>query len=70
MKTYPECFGCILRQAVSVVTFNVDDQDIQIQTLRKVLNHWSWRMTNSVPSEIAGETQSVMRDTLGITDLP
>jgi uncharacterized protein with ATP-grasp and redox domains len=69
MKTSPECFGCILRQAVSAVTLNVDDQDLQIQTLKKVLKTLELADDHLSPSEIAGETNRVMRDSLGIVDL-
>ncbi len=69
MKTYPECFGCIFRQAVSAVTLNVDDQDLQIQTLKKVLKTLELADDRLSPSEIAGETNRVMRETLGIIDL-
>ena len=69
MKTYPECFACIARQAVTAITHNEQDPEIQIQTVQKVFRILAEADDELSPSEIAGETNRVMRESLGVVDL-
>ena len=69
MKTYPECFTCIARQAVSAITNNEDDPERQIEIIQKVFRVLADADHNLSPSEIAGETNRVMRESLGVEDL-
>lgn len=69
MKTYSECYGCLFRQAVTAVTLNENDQDLQIQILRKVLKILEMADDRLSPAEIAGETNRIIRDSLGVNDL-
>lgn len=69
MKTSPDCFHCILKQAVSAVKRNETDPDIQIQTIRKVIEILAASDDRLSPSEIAGATNQAMREALGLDDL-
>jgi len=69
MKTYPECYGCLLRQAFTAITYNETDHELQIQTLRKVLKALELANDRLSPSEIAGETNRIIRESLGVNDL-
>ncbi|MCJ7735563.1 MAG: ARMT1-like domain-containing protein [Anaerolineales bacterium] len=69
MKTYPECYTCIFRQAVTAVKLNCPDQNLQIQTLQKVLNTLAEIDDKLSPSAIAGETNRVIRESIGVDDL-
>ncbi len=69
MKVYPECYGCIFKQAVTAVTTNDIDLETQMQALQNVLLTLANIDDNLTPSEIAGETNRVIRETVGIKDL-
>ncbi len=69
MKTYPECFTCIARQAVSAITNNEEDLARQIEVIQKVFRVLAEADRDLSPSEIAGETNRVMRESLGLDDL-
>jgi hypothetical protein len=69
LKTYPECYHCIFRQAVKAIKLNTEDADLQIQTLKKVLGILESTDDHLTPSEIAGETNRAMRESLGVEDL-
>ena len=69
MKTYPKCYDCIVRQTVNAVLLNEDDESIQIQTIQKVISKLAQMDAKLSPSEIAGETNRVIRDSLGVIDL-
>ena len=69
MKTYPECFTCIARQAVSAITNNENDPERQIEIIQEVLRVLAEADHYLSPSEIAGETNRVMRESLGVEDL-
>ena len=68
MRTFPGCYDCLLRQAVSVVESSGANHDIKIQTLKEVLKVLSESDDNLSPSAIAGVTNQIMRDSLGIED--
>ena len=69
MKTYPECFTCIARQAMSAITNNEEDPELQIDIIQKVFRVLADADRDHSPSEIAGETNRVMRESLGVADL-
>jgi len=69
MKVLPECYGCLLKQAVTAVTTNDIDLETQMQALQNVLLTLANIDDNLTPSEIAGETNRVIRETVGIKDL-
>lgn len=69
MNTYPECYLCIFRQAATALRLNEPDQDLQVQTLKKVLGILERSNDQLTPSEIAGETNRVIRESLGVDDL-
>ena len=69
MKTYTECYHCVVKQAVISVFENEDDPSLQIQTVQKVLIKLAEMDDRLSPSEIAGETNRVIRESLGVMDL-
>ncbi len=69
MKTHPECYHCISRQAVSVVTRIESNPGKQIRIIRKILALLEQADDWLTPSEIAGETNRVLRDELCVEDL-
>ena len=68
MKTYPECYECLFRQAVTVVEGTELPREIQIQSIKNVLQTLKDADPSLSPSEIAGETNRVLRESLGIED--
>lgn len=68
MKTYPECYECLFRQTVTVVNGTEFSREVQIQSLRNVLQILKDADPSHSPSEIAGETNRVLRESLGIED--
>jgi uncharacterized protein with ATP-grasp and redox domains len=68
MKTYPECYACLFRQAVTVVNETELSREIQIQSLKNVLQTLKEADPSHSPSAIAGDTNRVLRETLGIED--
>lgn len=69
MKTYLECYNCLVRQAITAIKLNEQNEGLQIQTLRKVLNILEKADARLTPSEITGETNRVIRESLGVFDL-
>ncbi|MEJ2412615.1 MAG: ARMT1-like domain-containing protein [Anaerolineales bacterium] len=69
MRTYPTCYPCMVRQAVNVLQQNQIEPEIQFQALKKVLNCLALADPNLSPSEIAGETNRIIRETIDLDDL-
>ena len=69
MRTYPECYHCILGQAVSALEIARVDQAVQIQTIKKVLQTLIDLEDTLSPSAIAGETNRVIRESIGVEDI-
>jgi len=69
MKCYPECYQCLTRQAVKVANSSGLSQEIQIQALKKVFAVLSDSDPSLSPSAIAGETNRVLMEILGVEDL-
>lgn len=59
----------MVKQAVNTVIENEGDPSRQIQTVRKVLIQLAQVDDRLSPSEIAGETNRVIRESLGVLDL-
>lgn len=59
----------MVKQAVNTVNENEGDPSRQIQTVRKVLIQLAQVDDRLSPSEIAGETNRVIRESLGVLDL-
>jgi len=68
MKTYPECYECLFRQASTVVKDTELSREVQIQSLKNVLQILKDADPSHSPSEIAGETNQALRESLGIED--
>jgi len=68
MKTYPACYQCVFRQAVTAVQLTGLDENTQIQTLKKVLFTLAYADDRLSPSAIAGETNRIIRESTGIDD--
>jgi uncharacterized protein with ATP-grasp and redox domains len=66
---FPECYACIIRQSLSAVQHNTDDPEIQIRTLKEVLQILSELDDALSPSEISGETNRIIKKNTGVVDL-
>jgi len=69
MRTFPECYGCLLRQALSAITSTEVDQRTQIKTIKEVLNTLEKADDSLTPSFLAGQTNRVINEITGIDDL-
>lgn len=69
MRTFPECYGCLLRQAVSAMNYGGVDQRTQIDTIKEVLHTLEKADDSLTPSNLAGQTNRVIREMVGIEDL-
>ena len=69
MKLYPECYHCILRQAVAAVSLNGIDSQTQFQTLKEVLSTLAAADETLTPSDIAGDPNRIIRERTGVDDL-
>jgi len=69
MQTLPVCFGCLVHQAVSAMDAAGVDQETQIQTIKKVLHTLEETDDSITPPEIAGLTNRIIMDLVGIDDL-
>ena len=69
MKTFPDCYACLLGQAVSAVKYNTSDPEMQFRTLREVLQILAEVDDALSPSEITGETNRLIKKNTGVIDL-
>ncbi len=69
MKLYTECYPCLVKQAVTAVSLNGIDSKTQFRTLKEVLTILASADERLSPSEIAGETNRVIRQNTGVDDL-
>ncbi|MCJ7716336.1 MAG: ARMT1-like domain-containing protein [Anaerolineales bacterium] len=69
MRTSPECYDCLLRQAVSVITSTDLDQKTQINIIKEVLRTLEKADDTRTPSLIASQTNRVIKEKTGIDDL-
>jgi uncharacterized protein with ATP-grasp and redox domains len=69
MYTYPDCYPCMVRQAVSVLNNNEIDPERQFKALKRIMGYLSVADDSLSPSEIAGETNRIIREVTGIDDL-
>lgn len=69
MRTFPECYKCLLRQALSAMDSAEVDQKTQSQIIKKVLDTLKKADDSLSPSELASQTNRVIRDSIGIEDL-
>jgi uncharacterized protein with ATP-grasp and redox domains len=68
MRTFPGCYDCLFKEAVNTVESSGADLETQINTLKEVLNALAHLDDTLSPSAIAGSTNQIMRDSLGIED--
>jgi len=69
MRTFPECYGCLLKQAASAMNYGRVDQRTQIQTIKEVLHTLEKADDSLSPSNLAGQANQVIRELVGIEDL-
>jgi hypothetical protein len=69
MQLFPECYGCLVRQAVSAMNSAGVDQITQIKTIKEVLRTLEKADDSLTPSNLAGQTNQVIREIVGIDDL-
>jgi uncharacterized protein with ATP-grasp and redox domains len=68
MKTFPECYQCLLKQAVTAAESTGASEGEQILALKGVLQVLQQTNDWESPSYIAGETNQVLREMLGVAD--
>ena len=68
MKLTPECYPCIVRQAATAVKLADIDSDRQFQALAAVLRVLASANRQLSPSDVAGETNRVLREITGVED--
>jgi len=69
MQLFPECYACLVRQAVSAMNSAGVDQITQISTIKEVLRTLEKADDSLSPSDLAGQTNQVIREIVGINDL-
>lgn len=69
MKLFLECYPCLVKQAVAAVSLNGIDSQTQFRTLKEVLKILASADERLSPSDIAGETNRVIRENTGVDDL-
>ena len=69
MQLFPECYACLVRQAVSAMNSARVDQITQISTIKEVLRTLEKADDSLSPSDLAGQTNQVIREIVGINDL-
>ncbi len=68
MKTFPECYTCLVRQAVSVIQQNETDPESQFRAIKRVLRYLAEADDRLSPSQLAGETNRIISQITGQTD--
>ncbi len=68
MKTYLDCLPCFCRQALEAVRFVTDDESVQEQVLRRVLEESSRMDLQMTPPEMGRFIHRLIRDLTGNTD--
>lgn len=68
MQTFPECFTCLVQQALSSMKAANVDQKTQIQTLQQILPILETANTCQSPSELAEKTNRRIRELVKIDD--
>lgn len=68
MKLNPECYPCIVRQAATAVKLAGVDTETQYQALNEVLHCLASSNHQLSPSDVAGETNRILREVTGIED--
>jgi uncharacterized protein with ATP-grasp and redox domains len=68
MKTYPECYPCIVQQAVRAVEMDHIPQDLQQKAVKRVLQYLSTVDDTLSPSAIAGPANRILREVTGVDD--
>ena len=69
MRTFPECYKCLVQQALAAMNSARVDQKTQAQTIKKVLKILEKADDSLSPPELASQTNRVIRDSIGIEDL-
>jgi len=69
MQTFPECYGCLIRLAVTSMNSAQADQNTQIQTIKEILHQLEKADSSLSPSELAGDTNKIIRENVGVEDL-
>lgn len=68
MKFTPECYPCIVRQAATAVKLAGVDTETQFQALNEVLHSLASSDHQLSPSDVAGETNRIIREVTGVDD--
>lgn len=68
MRTFSECYLCLIRQATSAMIDTPVDEVQKIETLRKISEVLGEISPTISPSEIANKTNRILREETGIDD--
>ena len=68
MKVFPDCYPCLLKQAVQALHLNGIDFQTQLPVLKEVLSFLASADETLSPAEISGETNRIIRVHTGIDD--
>ena len=68
MKSYLDCFSCLLSQATDVAQLTTDSEKVQRQIINKVLQILYKSSLNVSPPEISQKVYSAIREITGIDD--
>ena len=68
MRTSLICYHCLIRQAVSVLEVNGIDPQLQFNAMKNVLGYLAEADEGLSPSQIAGETNRILREVTKFDD--
>jgi damage-control phosphatase, subfamily I len=68
MNIYAACYACMVTQALTAMSLNHIDDATQKKVVRKIMKLLEVADENLPPSEIAGDTNQIIRDETGIAD--
>ncbi|NOQ39677.1 MAG: DUF89 family protein [Anaerolineales bacterium] len=69
MRTFPECYDCLIQQALSAMNSAEVDQKTQAQIIKKVMNTIEKADDSLSPPELASQTNRIVRESVEIDDL-
>ena len=61
MKTYLECIPCFIKQSLESARMTTDDQEVQTEVVKRVMNYLEGISFTSSPPEISREVHKIIR---------
>ncbi len=68
MKTYLDCIPCFIRQGLEAARMVTDDDRVQLQVIKKIMNHLMSVELTSSPPEISYHVHKIIRESTGSPD--